>query len=104
MRRRSTRRVRLNPVRPLEERVVPAANLFVTVGGTYPNYDQYLREYTPTGTLVSSVVIPTQGERAGRDLVVGADGRASVFNGMTNPILSTYNGTTWSNLTFNGFW
>src|SRR5262245_8070015 len=105
MRRRpKTRKVRLNPVRPLEDRVLPASTLFVAVGGTYPTYDQYLKVYGPTGTLQAQVTIPAQGEHAAHDLVVGADGKVSIFNGIQNPWLSTYDGTTWSNLTYTGYW
>ena len=90
---------RLN-VLTLEDRTLPAANLFVTVGGIYPTYDQYLRDYTPTGTQLSQVVVPYQGERAAYDLVAGADGKVSIFNGITNPRLSTYDGTGWTDLYF----
>jgi hypothetical protein len=78
--------------------------LFVTVGGTYPTYDQYLKVYGPTGTLQTQVTIPAQGEHAAHDLVVGADGKVSIFNGVQNPWLSTYDGTSWSNLTYTGYW
>src|SRR5262245_17000947 len=104
MRRRPTAgKVRRLHVQTLEDRTQPA-NLFVTVGGTFPNYDQYLREYSPTGTQLSQVIVPTQGERAAYDLTVGVDGTVSIFNGITNPVLSVYNGTSWTNLTYTGFW
>jgi hypothetical protein len=105
MRRRPiTRKVRRLQLLSLEERTLPAANLFVTVGGTYPTYDQYLRVYSPTGTQLSQVTVPTQGERAAYDLVAGADGKVSIFNGIQNPILSTYDGTSWTNLSYTGMY
>ena len=99
--RRAARKVLLNPILPLEDRVAPAANLWVTVGGTAPTYEQYLREYSPTGVQLSQVVVPNQGERAAYDLVAGTDGKVSIFNGITSPRLSTYDGTNWTNTFFN---
>jgi Calx-beta domain/PKD domain/RTX calcium-binding nonapeptide repeat (4 copies) len=102
MRRPIDRKVRLS-VLNLEDRAVPAANLFVAVGGSYPAYDQYLKSFTADGTLLSTNTIPAQGEHAARDLVAGPDGRVSVFNGVSNPLLSTFDGTDWSGISAGGW-
>ncbi|HEX3148345.1 MAG TPA: Calx-beta domain-containing protein [Gemmataceae bacterium] len=101
MRRPIDRKVRLS-VLNLESRTLPSANLFVTVGGSYPAYDQYLKTFTADGTLLSTNTIPAQGEHAARDVVAGPDGRVSVFNGVSNPVLSTFDGSNWSSLGYTG--
>ncbi len=87
----------------LEDRVVLAANILATLesGGS-----QLLQEFTPDGTLLSSNVIPPGGSAGdARDLTVGPAGDIHVFNGTSNPYLSTHDAatSTWSHTTFAGW-
>src|SRR5262249_27033241 len=90
----------------LEEREVPAGNLLVTTAGNYPQ--QFFKEFTPSGTLVRSVVVPpppgSSGDTA-RDLVADAAGNVYVYNGTFTPALATYNPNTatWNQQLYAGF-
>jgi PKD repeat protein len=100
--RRAAANTKLAPL-PLEDRVVPAGNLLVSLNG--PNASQVVREYTPSGTLVRSIDIPSNGEAFfdARDLVSGTDGKISVYNGTFTPKLATYDGTAWTQTPFDGW-
>jgi hypothetical protein len=78
----------------LEDRVVPAGNLFLTQANE-------ILEYTPAGSFVGVIdQIPYPGNdnpQIARDLIVGSDGLVHVFNGTTDPRISTYDGS-WSHL------
>lgn len=91
----------------LEDRVVPAGNLLVSVYGSYPQ--NQFREYTPTGSLVRTVTVPmptgSSGWDEARDLTVDSAGKVSIYNGTFNPYLATYNPSTstWSQTTYTGW-
>jgi hypothetical protein len=103
---------RTNPVRSkpvlarLEDRLAPAGNLLVTTAGSYPQ--QFLKEYTPSGSLVRTVNVPpppgSSGDTA-RDLVQDAGGKVYVYNGTFTPALATYNpGTSaWTQQQYSGW-
>lgn len=90
---------------------VPSGNILVTtstfIGSILPSR---LYEYTPGGTQVNNVLVP-YGEVSRpsteivRDVVVGGDGQAYIYNGTFNPYLSIYNfGTTsWQHSNFTGW-
>jgi hypothetical protein len=92
-------------VEGLEDRFCPAAfdpqNLLVVTGST-------LREYTPAAALVQSFDIPYPGTgdtETPRDVVVGPDAQAHVYNGSLNPYLSSLDPVagTWTHLTLPGW-
>jgi hypothetical protein len=90
----------------MEERIAPAGNLLVTTAGSYPQ--QFFKEYTSSGSLVRSVLVPpppgSSGDTA-RDLVQDPGGRVYVFNGTFTPALATYDPTsgTWSQQNVSGW-
>jgi hypothetical protein len=93
-------------VEALEDRLVPAGNLLVTVAGPYPQH--LFREYTPTGALVRSVNIPpTPGSSFdyARDLVEDPSGKVYIYNGTFTPYLAAYDPTTnsWTQTTYAGW-
>jgi hypothetical protein len=87
----------------LEDRLAPAANILVSIDGSYPQ--QLLKEYTPGGTLVRSLTIPPGGsQEEARDLVADAAGNIHVYNGTFDPYLSTLSpANTWSHRTHSGW-
>src|SRR5262245_6278828 len=87
----------------LEDRLAPSANILVSVDGSYPQ--QQFREYTPSGALVRTVVVPPGGAAEdARDLVADASGNVYLYNGTFDPYLSTYStGGTWSHRTYSGW-
>jgi hypothetical protein len=104
-RRRAPRRRALN-LEILEDRLVPAGNLLVTVAGPYPQHQ--FREYTPAGALVRTVNIPpTPGSSFdyARDLVQDPAGNVSVYDGTFTPYLATYHPATasWTQITYPGW-
>ena len=91
-------------VEQLETRVVPVAGNMVVTNA------QNLQVYSPTGTLLSSEVIPTPigGDTPARDLIVDGtvDTRTHVFNGtQAEPFLSSTidDGETWADVTSTGW-
>jgi hypothetical protein len=90
----------------LEDRLAPAGNLLVTTAGSYPQ--QFLKEFTPSGSLVRTVNVPpppgSSGDTA-RDLVQDSSGKVYVYNGTFTPALATYNpGTSaWSQQQYSGW-
>jgi hypothetical protein len=89
-------------VETLEDRLTPA-NLLVSTDGPYPQ--ELLREYTPQGQLINSVVIPPGGpQEEARDLVATSDGNIHVYNGTFDPYLSTYSlSGAWTHRTHPGW-
>jgi Domain of unknown function (DUF4347)/Cadherin-like/WD40-like Beta Propeller Repeat len=97
--------------------VKATANIAITAGNTAPvipsggtasgnifvTANQAIQEYSPIGTLIRSIPIPSNNETSGyaRDLIIDDQGRFHVYNGTFSPILSTYNPTTstWSSRT-----
>jgi hypothetical protein len=94
----------------LEDRLCPSAfdpaNLLVVTHNDTTHQDT-LSEYTPANTLVQSFNIPnlepTTGEA--RDVTVGTDGHAYVYNGTFSPHLSGLDPVqgTWSEATYPGW-
>src|SRR3954467_6069944 len=99
--RRTITKSRLNLL-ALEERAVPAVDLLVSVN---QGSAQLLQEFSPTGVLVRTVSIPTNGESAyeSRDLIAGSDGLIHVYNGTNAPKLAAYDGATWTQTSFSGW-
>jgi hypothetical protein len=63
-------------------------------------------EFTPSGALVRSVVVPPGGpQQEAHDLIADPTGDVLVFNGTANPYLSTYDADTgsWSQRTLSGW-
>jgi hypothetical protein len=93
-------------VEALEDRLVLSGDLLVTTAGSYPQ--QFFKEFTPTGGLVRSLLVPpppgSSGDTA-RDLVADTAGNVYVYNGTFNPALATYNPATnsWSQQTYKGW-
>lgn len=90
----------------LEDRLAPAGNLLVTTAGSYPQ--QFLKEYTPSGSLVRTVNVPPPpglSSDTARDLVQDAGGKVYVYNGTFTPALATYNpGTSaWTQQQYTGW-
>lgn len=88
----------------LEERLAPTANILVTTDGSFPQ--QALKEFTPAGALVRSVVVPPGGAAEdARDLLLDTSGNVLIYNGTNDPYLSTYNlaGGTWAHRTHSGW-
>ena len=85
----------------LEQRLALAGNLLVSTGAT----QQLFQEYTPTGSLVQSVVIPPGGPAEdARDLVADTSGNRLFYNGTFSPYLSTHSAAgTWSHQTHAGW-
>jgi hypothetical protein len=90
---------------------VPSGNILVTTGTFFGSIlPSRLYEYTLTGTQVSSILVPYgSGSRPTteivRDVVMGNDGQAYIYNGTFNPYLSIYNFTsaTWQHHNFTGW-
>ena len=87
-------------------------NVIVTSGGQ-------LIEYTPSGTVVQTITIPTGGGDGGagaRDLMVDKNGNVQIYNGTFSPLLTQYNSvantfshqagvfSTVNNLTYGGLY
>ncbi len=70
----------------LEDRTLLASNILVST-------TNQLREYTPGGTLLSTVPIPNSGEQS-RDLFVDENGLVHIYNGTFDPQLTTYDPST----------
>jgi len=75
----------------------------LVIGGT-----QQITEYTPDGTIVQAIPIPSNGGgpvEVPHDLTVDDNGIVHVFNGTFSPLLSSYNpaSQTWSSTTFPGW-
>ena len=90
----------------LEDRLVPAGNLMVTVAGPYPQH--LFREYTPTGAIVRAVNIPaTPGSNFdyARDIVEDPSGKVYVYNGTFTAYLAAYNPATssWTQTPYPGW-
>jgi len=90
----------------LEDRLAPAGNIIATVAGSYPQH--LFREYTPTGSLVRSVVVPpTPGNTFdyARGVVEDPSGKVYVYDGTFTPYLATFSPTasTWSQTTYTGW-
>jgi Domain of unknown function (DUF4347)/Cadherin-like/Putative Ig domain/WD40-like Beta Propeller Repeat len=99
------------------KQVKATANIAITVGNTAPvipsdgavsgnifvTANQTIQEYSPIGTLIRSIPIPSNNETSGyaRDLIIDDQGRFHVYNGTFSPILSTYTPATntWSSRT-----
>ncbi len=97
--------------------VKATANIAITAGNTAPvipsngavsgnifvTANQTIQEYSPIGTLIRSIPIPSNNETSGyaRDLIIDDQGRFHVYNGTFSPILSTYTPATntWSSRT-----
>ena len=96
---RPGRRLRLES---MEDRITPA-NVWVSTNST--SSQEVVREYTPSGSLLQTVVIPVSGpsDEEARDLSVAADGTIHVYNGTFDPILSTYAASSWSSRTDAGW-
>ncbi len=68
----------------------------------------FLKEYTPTGTLVQSVQVPVApgGDSYARSIATDAAGNAQIYNGTFNPFLTTLDPAgsgTFSNHTISGW-
>src|SRR5262245_37413368 len=96
---RPDRRLRLES---MEDRITPA-NVWVSAHST--SSQEVVREYTPSGSLLQTVVIPVSGpsDEEARDLSVAADGTIHVYNGTFDPIMSTYAAASWSSRTHAGW-
>src|SRR5262245_55945120 len=75
----------------LEDRLHPAANLLVST--TLVGTEQVVREFTPAGAPVRTVLLPPISGflEQGRDLVYDPSGKVHVYAGSYNPALATYN-------------
>ncbi len=90
----------------LEDRLAPAGDILATVAGPYPQHQ--FREYTPTGSLVRSVVVPpTPGNTFdyARGIVEDPSGKVYVYDGTFTPYLATYNpsNSSWAQNTYAGW-
>src|SRR5262245_33319911 len=74
----------------LEDRLTPAATLLVStaLGGG----EQVLREFTQSGSEIRTVLLPPiqGGQVPGRDLISDPGGLVHVYQGTSDPILSSY--------------
>lgn len=82
-------------------------NLLVTVSMAY---DSTIREYTPTGSLVQSTVVPypvtpRPSSEVVRDIVMTPNGCVAIFNGSTDPYLTrwTPGPDAWTHETYEGW-
>ena len=80
----------------------------LTPGNILVSYNSNIAEYTRTGELVQSIVVPYPGVdyyHNTRDVVIDQAGNIDVFNSNFNPYLSTYNTSqgTWSHRTYAGW-
>src|SRR5262249_9729662 len=76
----------------LEDRLAPPADILVTTAGSYPQ--QFVKEFSPTGTLVRQLTVPPplgSGGDTARDLVADPAGNIYVYNGTFTPSLATWN-------------
>src|SRR5262245_21611511 len=91
----------------LEDRMLLAGNLLVSVYGSYPQ--NQFRKYTSTGGLVRTVAVPmptgSSSWDEARDITVDSAGKVSIYNGTFTPSLATYNSSisTWSQTSYTGW-
>jgi hypothetical protein len=90
----------------LEDRLALSADILVTTAGSYPQ--QFVKEFTPTGSLVRQLTVPpplgSSGDTA-RDLVADPSGNVYVYNGTFTPSLATYNPNSnqWTQQNYSGW-
>ena len=89
--------------------VIPAVGGPFTPGNLVVSTRNTLREYTPSGAHIQSISIPYPGDNCpgcggARDVVIGSNGHAYVYNGTFQPFLSEYDpfSNTWSHRSFAG--